>query len=169
VAGAGQRDGPIPRQRGDLTGKNPTDRSKLGTKRHNHVEGRGMPIGNALSGANRHDCKMAVAVLRRPVVRRPKPTRKRRQHIGLDKGYDYPFIRTALKRRGYDVHIPKRGGSPVVSPVMCHRARRWVVERTGRWQNLFRRLKTRYEVYSANYEGFVHLANAIICFRSCRR
>src|SRR3989337_780843 len=40
------------------------------------------------------------------------------------------------------------------------KARRWVVERSNRWHNLFRRLKIRYEVHADNYLGFVQLANA---------
>ena len=46
------------------------------------------------------------------------------------------------------------------------RARRWVVERTNRLYNLFRRSKIRYEVHAQNYLGFVQFANAIICWRS---
>ena len=126
-------------------------------------------MGTVLSGANRHDSKMVCLLLSATAIRRPKATASRKQHAAMDKGYDYPGIRKALKRRGYIVHIPKRGRSPQVSPVQHYPARRWVAERTARWQNLFRRLKTRYEVHSRNHEAFVHLANAIICFRSCRR
>jgi len=89
--------------------------------------------------------------------------------LAADKGYDSQEVRRSAQDEGYVVHIPKRGSAPEKSPVIRHPARRWVVERTGRWQNLFRRLKIRYEVKSCNYLGFVEFANAIICFRSCRR
>ena len=46
------------------------------------------------------------------------------------------------------------------------KARRWVVERTNRWHNLFRTLKIRYEVHAEDYLGFVQFAKAIICWRS---
>jgi transposase len=55
--------------------------------------------------------------------------------------------------------LPKKSGQ---------QAHRWVIERTNRWHNLFRRLKIRFEVYASNYLAFVDLANAIICFRRAR-
>ena len=39
------------------TGANPTDRAKTGTKRHLLTEGKGIPIGIVISGANRTDMK----------------------------------------------------------------------------------------------------------------
>ena len=71
-------------------------------------------------------------------------------------------------RRGYVPHIPRRGVEPLRRKPRGGRARRWVVERTNRWHNLFRRLKIRYEVHAQNYLGFVELACAIICFRRAR-
>lgn len=42
-------------QRGGLTGPSPTDRGKLGTKRHVLTDGRGVAVGVTLTGANIHD------------------------------------------------------------------------------------------------------------------
>jgi transposase len=70
-------------------------------------------------------------------------------------------------KKGYEVHIPKRGLDTEKNYKKKYKAKRWVVERTGRWHNLFRRLKIRYEKKVENYLGFVEFANAIICFRSC--
>jgi transposase len=84
----------------------------------------------------------------------------------LDKGYDYPDIRLNVWSRGYIDHIPHRGEK--ARKGKKHPARRWVVERTNRWHNLFRRLKIRYEVHAQNYLGFVQFACAIICFRRAR-
>jgi transposase len=47
---------------GSDTGKNPTDRAKLGSKIHILVDQRGAPLAIHVSGANRHD-KWAVAHL----------------------------------------------------------------------------------------------------------
>src|SRR4051794_32136283 len=41
--------------RGELTGPNPTDRGKRGTKYHLLVDATGLPLNIAVSGANRHD------------------------------------------------------------------------------------------------------------------
>ena len=69
------------------TGPNPTDRSKSGTKRSILVDGKGVPIGVSVDGANRHDMKMSKATLQSIVIYRPEPTMKSKQHMCLDKGY----------------------------------------------------------------------------------
>jgi putative transposase len=166
VAVAGQRNGLRTGKRGDETGKNPTDRGKLGTKRHFIVDGQGIPLGVTLSGANVHDKKRFGATMDSLIIPRPS-TRSIEQHLCADKGYDYDDIRLSAKRRRYIAHIPQRGVAPTPRKA-GQKAHRWVVERTNRWHNLFRRLKIRYEVYSRNYLAFVHLANTIICFRRAR-
>jgi len=166
VAVAGQRDGLRTGKRGDETGKNPTDRGKLGTKRHFVVDGQGIPLGVRLSGANVHDKKRFGATLDSFIIARPSP-RNVEQHLCGDKGYDFDDIRLSAKRRGYIAHIPHRGVAPSTRR-RGQKAHRWVIERTNRWHNLFRRLKIRYEVHARNYLAFVHLANAIICFRRAR-
>jgi len=40
---------------GQQTGPNPTDRAKLGSKRHLICDGRGVPLAVQLTGANRND------------------------------------------------------------------------------------------------------------------
>jgi transposase len=122
-------------------------------------------LGVTLSGANAHDKTQFRAVIEAHVVARPSPKR-RPQHLALDKGYDYEDIRRSVSRRGYRGHIPRRGQT--CRRKKRHRARRWVVERTGSWHNRFRRLTIRYEVHARNYLGFVQLASAIICFRRAR-
>ena len=111
--------------------------------------------------------KMLQEALRQPVLQRPCPTARQPQHLCLDKGYDYPVCRRWVRRRGYVAHIPVRGEAPRRLPIKRHPARRWVVERTNRWHNLYRRLKIRYEMHAQNYLGFVAFASAIICFRAC--
>jgi len=100
------------------------------------------------------------------VVPRPSPG-VWEQHLWLDKAYDSAEIRLSTKRRSYIAHIPHRG-QPPVSRKPGQPARRWVIERANRWQNLFRRLRIRHDVHSQNYRGFVELASAIICFRRAR-
>jgi transposase len=130
------------------------------------VDRRGIPLAVTLSGANAHDKTQLQTVLDVRVVDRPSP-KTRRQHLCLDKGYDYPDIRLSVRKRAYEGHIPRRGHTTTVLK-QKHPARRWVVERTNRWHNLFRRLKIRYEVHARNYLGFVQFACAIICYRCAR-
>lgn len=101
------------------------------------------------------------------VIRRRSPKTRPRQHLCCDKGYDYPELRQSAKRRGYMPHMKSRGQEEQERKNNPRfKARRWVVERTNRWHNLFRRLKIRYEVHAENYLAFVQFANAIICWRS---
>ena len=83
---------------GERTGRNPTDRGKLGTKRSLLTEANGVPVGLAVEGANRHDKKLAEATLESIPVERPEPTRgepagdvpgqgvRLRRHAGVGRG-----------------------------------------------------------------------------------
>lgn len=42
---------------------------------------------------------------------------------------------------------------------------RWVVERTISWLHQFRRLRVRYDRRTDIHDGFVNLAEALICYR----
>ena len=88
------------------TGANPTDRAKSGTKRSVLVDGKGVPISVSVDdGANRHDMKMSKATLQSIVIYRPKPTMRSKQHMCLDKGYDFPEVYELLEEFGYTIHI----------------------------------------------------------------
>ena len=52
------------------SGKNPTDRAKMGTKRSMLTDGAGIPLAVAVEGANRHDLRLLVATLEGLVVAR---------------------------------------------------------------------------------------------------
>jgi len=152
---------------GKKIGKNPTDRGKLGSKRHIIVDQNGVPLALVLSGANVHDSKEHDHCWDSLVVRRPPP-QTLQQHACEDKGYDFPACWRKLAKKGYVVHIPYRGLGIEVKGLKRHPSRRWVVERTGRWVNLFRELKIRYCRKAINYEALVQFANAVICFRMAR-
>ncbi len=81
----------------------------------------------------------------------------------MDLGYDYESCRSEAVSRGYEVHIPRRGGERREHAVGS-RARRWVVERTHSWLNRSRRLLVRWEKKPANYLAFIHLACAQLIF-----
>ena len=137
---------------GTKTGKNPTDRAKLGSKRHLLVDRRGVPLALTLSGANTPDYQCAEATLLHLVVRRSWRDRAGNlvvRHFCADKGYDYDAVHQVARRLGYRVHIAhrRRRGEPEPPPVTGrrHPARRWVIERTNSWHNRFRALKIRWE------------------------
>lgn len=49
--------------RGDKTGPNPTDRGKVGTKRHVLTDKKGIPLSVVITAANTHDMKAATEIL----------------------------------------------------------------------------------------------------------
>src|ERR1035437_1993986 len=69
------------------TGRNPTDRGKTGTKRHLLTEGKGMPIGVVVSGAQRHDRKKLADLLDASQVPYPEDDPNPPEwHLALDRG-----------------------------------------------------------------------------------
>jgi transposase len=163
-----------------MTGNNPVDRSKLGTKRHILTDKQGIPISVVISSASTHDIKAVTDVIDNSVIKRTivssKPKRGRTQrkyhHLCLDRAYNSKSTENEIIKRGYVPHIPykrKRGqvkeGKAYQKQYDSVRNKRWVVERTNSWNNRFRKLFTRYEKKAENYLGLVHLSCSIIIYR----
>jgi transposase len=136
-------------------------------KRSVLTEGHGVPIGLAVEVANRHDIKMVRDTIESMVVERPNPTAKKKQHMCLDRGYDYDEVRDILKEFGFTAHIRSRGEeAQELKREAGKRARRWVVERTHSWLNRFRRILIRWDKKPETYLAFLHFACALIAFRA---
>ena len=131
-----------------MTGNNPTDRSKRGTKRHILTDKNGIPLSVVISSANTHDIKLVTYVVDNRVIKRPsnktrtKGRRRRKlQHLCLDKGYNTENEEQKLFKRGYVLHIPpkrKRNEKDEIKVTTHHRsnrkkysAKRWVMEKTN--------------------------------------
>ena len=152
---------------GKKIGPNPTDRGKAGVKRSLLTEAQGVPIGLTVAGANRHDMKLVRDTITSIPIERPEPTAEQPQHICLDKGYDYDEVRETLLAFGFTAHIRARGEEAQdLKREAGQRARRWVVERTHRWMNRFRRILIRWEKKPQNYMALLHFVCALIAFRS---
>lgn len=131
------------------------------------TDGAGVPLGVVVSGANTHDKCLVQPTFESIAIERPKPTRRKPQHLCADKGYDYPDVRELVAAWGYTAHIKARGQEQADRQrIPGYRARRWVVERTHSWFNRFRRLLIRWEKKVANYVAFVHFACAWVTFRA---
>ena len=121
---------------GELTGPNPTDRAKRGTKYHIAVDGDGVPVACTVTAANVNDTLVferlflsAFAVMARI------------RTVFADKGYDAEHHRDLCRRFGAEPQIHKRGqprGSGLGK-------RRWPVERSNAWVLENRRLALRYD------------------------
>jgi putative transposase len=150
---------------GKKTGKNPTDRGKLGVKRSTLIDGRGVPLSVAVAGANVPDQKLIAETLDGIPVERPEPTAGKPHDLYLDKGYCGNPVEEQVRERGYTPHVPRKINQ---APKPKHRrgkARRWKVERTHSWLNRARRLLIRWDKKAANYLGFLHLQFTIVALR----
>ena len=121
---------------GDLTGPNPTDRAKQGTKYHIATDGDGVPVACIATAANVNDTLVferlflaAFAVMARI------------RTVFADKGYDAEHHRDLCRAFRAEPGIHKRGqprGSGLGQ-------RRWPVERSNAWVLENRRLGLRYD------------------------
>jgi IS5 family transposase len=93
---------------------------------------------------------------------RPGRPGKRPAKLHLDKGYDYPRCRRALRRRGITPRIARRG----IEPRDRLGRHRYVVERSLAWLVGYRRLQVRYERHAEMLLGFLHLVCALICLKA---
>ena len=99
---------------GEATGRDPTDRGKLGAKRHIVVDRQGLPLAVTIAGSNLHDSQMveetvdAPPPLRLPDQCRARP-RKRPKQLHADKGDDEPRWRRVLRSCGISPRIARRG------------------------------------------------------------
>ena len=132
-------------------------------KRSLLTDGRGVPVGCAVDGANRNDFKMVRETVESVPVRRPRPTKASPQGMCLDKGYDYDEVRGILKEFGFTAHIRSRGEeAQAIKRGLGFRARRWVVERAHSWMNRFRRILVRWEKLLGTYVSMLHVVFAYI-------
>lgn len=132
------------------------------------IDGRGVPIGAAVAGANVHDQKLVEETIDSIPVRRPRPTEDEPQNICLDKGYVGKSVERTVRRRRYTPHMPAKEGQQPKPKHRRGKARRWKVERTHSWLNRARRLLIRWEKKGANYIGFLHLQFASVALRTAR-
>jgi len=145
----------------EQTGPNPTDRGKLGSKRHIAVDRQGIPLALVIAGANRQDSKVLDAVLDAipAVPGMPGRPRQRPDKVHADKGYDYAHCRESLKRCGITARIARRSIESSEKPGR----HRWVVERTPAWPAAFGKLRIRFERGLDTHVALLTLACAVIC------
>lgn len=146
-------------KRGPLTGPNPTDRGKPGSKIHLITDRNGLPLSLGISGANMHDSLGLKPLVRGipPIRTRRGPRRRRPAKLPADKGYDYDHLRRWLRKRGIRHRIARKG---IESSQRLGR-HRWVVERTVSWLAGCRR----YERKAEHFLAFVAIGAALIGHR----
>lgn len=142
---------------GEVAGPSPVDRRKQGTKRSILTEAAGIPLGRALTGANRHDSVVLADTLDTLDDLGPLPDEIT---VHLDAGYDSAATRTELAARGLTGQIAHKGEK---APIQA--SQRWPIERTNAWHNAFNRLQRCYERRAIVIDAYLDLADAIIITR----
>jgi putative transposase len=164
---------------GKKTGPNPTDRGKSGTKESLWTDGRGVPLGVVVAGANVNDYKLLEQTLESSPLPRPDPRvpevpeEAAVQGLCLDADYFRVEIYATLERWGFTAHIRPLGSQSGVRALTPEereaagvKARRWVVERTHSWLHRFRALLIRWCKKGRNYLALLHFACGLIAFRA---
>lgn len=135
------------------------------------TEANGLPVAFDIAAANRHESKLAEAVInniRIPRLGRGRP-RTRITSLAMDKAFDCRELRRKLRKRGIRTSIPERkragkrrqrGPRPKQYDVS---KRRYKVERLNAWMDNFRILVVRYERKADHYLAYCKLAAILMC------
>ncbi|MFJ8769614.1 IS5 family transposase [Streptomyces clavifer] len=148
---------------GSLTGPNPVDRGKRGSKIHVLSEAQGLPLALAVSGANLHDSQaFKPLILGIPAIRsRRGPRRRRPMKVRADKAYySAEYLRWLRDRR----LVPRIARPGIESGERLGR-HRWKIERSIAWLFGYRRLTIRYERKGNHFLAFLGLAAALTCYK----
>jgi hypothetical protein len=147
---------------GESAGPSPVDRRKQGLKRSTVTEAGGIPLGAVPAPANHRDDGLLAVTLDTLTAVAPLPAQP---VVHLDAGYDYQPCRQVLADRGMVGQIATRG---VPAPVQA--GRRWVIERTHAWGNLYGKLRWCTERRRLVVAFWLALASAaLVCGRLLRR
>jgi transposase len=146
-----------------LTGPNPVDRSKPGSKIHVLSDRAGLPLSLGVSAANTHDSQaLKPLVTAIPTVKsRRGPCRARPGKLHADKAYDIAELRGWLRQRGIIPRIARKG----IESSEKLGQHRWVIERSIAWLFGYRRLTSRYEVHAHLFCAFLTLAATLTCYK----
>ena len=125
---------------GEKTGKNPTDRAKLGWKWSVLTDRHGIPLGWSVDGANRHDSMLLESTLDAASERGLLDDV---ETLWLDRGYDSAATRARLAGRGIDdaVIAKKRTRGKATTTSKAPMGLRWPVERTNSWLSNYGQLR----------------------------
>ena len=146
---------------GEGTGKSPVDRAKLGWKWSVAVDTHGIPLGWAIDGANRNDIRLLEPTLDAVAA---NGLLADIETLSLDRGYDYPIVRTRLAGYGLtDLDIQRRGTKP--PPGTAHRLTlglRWIVEATNTWWSNYGQLRRSTDRKMCHRHAALQLATAVL-------
>ena len=139
------------------------DRAKPGSKHHLAVDANGTPLAATVTAANRHDVTQLLPLIDAipPIRGKAGAPRFKPAEVYADRAYDSEPHRDELRDRGINPFLAKRNtehgsGLGVI---------RWVVEQSEALVHQLRRLKMRFDKRDDIHEGFLNLAEIVICWR----
>jgi hypothetical protein len=123
------------------------------------TEAKGVPLGLAAAGANRHDSKLlepTIAATEQQLgdALPEKPT------LHLDSAYNGKACTAVLQAHNLAAVVAAKG---VKAPIQA--GRRWPVERTNSWMNDFGEVRRSFQRTCANTEFFLYLAATFVTVR----
>ncbi len=157
------------KKRGEETGPSPVDRGKSGTNIHLATDGRGMPLGAVITGANTNDGKQAEDVLDSLVIKPPTPEHRPESPDARDLpsargdgAYGNEPTRQRTACSGFRMCAPRRGQTklPGIGRI------RSAVERGHAFLSQFGRIARRLDRIALRYPGWVQLAACVIFIRA---
>ncbi|WP_207232006.1 IS5 family transposase [Streptomyces albidoflavus] len=146
-----------------LTGPNPGDRGKCGSKIHLITKRSILPVSVGISGANLRDSQAVLPFTKGipPIRSRCGCRRREPGEAHAAKGCDYAHLRRWLRDGGIAHRVARKG---VESSQRLGR-HRWTVERTMAWLVGCRLLHRRYERRAEHFLAFTCIACTPICWR----
>ena len=147
---------------GPGTGRNPTDRGKIGWKWSILCDYTGIPLSWVTEGANRQDTILLAATL----AAAPGELLARIGTLHLDRGYDNGNVRTACEQAGLgSVNIAlkrRRRPGPDQPRINIPMGNRWPVERTNSWLSNYGQLRRNTDRRPEHREAQIALTIAIL-------
>jgi transposase len=146
-----------------MTGPNPVDRGKSGSKIHVLSDRAGLHLAVAVSTANTHDSyTLKPLVMAIPSIKpRHGPRRRKPGKLHADKAYDQADLRDWVRDRGIAVRIAGTG----IETSKKLGKHRWVIQRSIAWLFGHHRLAIRYDRYANHFCAFPTLAATPTCHK----
>ncbi len=148
---------------GTLTGPDPGDRGKPGSKLPVLSEARGVPLAVGVPAANVHDSHALQPLVKAiPAIRsRRRPRRRRPGKLRAGKAYHSAGTLAWLRGR----RIASRIARPGIEPAERPGRHRWKTGRSLAWLFRYRRLTVRYERKGSHFPALPGLAAVLTCYK----
>jgi putative transposase len=145
-----------------FSGKNPTDRGRMGVKKSIVVDWNGAPLAAFADAANKHDVKFLEPTLANFFQYNQRPDKP--VVLTADSAFDSKQLRKSCAKNNIALlaanNVRRSKNQKLYKP-----GHRWVVERTFGWMSWFRGLKTCWVKKIEMFLAFLDLALIKVLFR----